>query len=244
MVVGVAQDQIPVGAVAQHDVVEQRQAELGKLDRPASHLLDFSPLLLGDPVGHPAGDTGARVHLAPADHLDDSVAVLAHLDHLAADLQPDLVDHAQDVALPHRRVRSHDEVRPAQCIEVGGVVGAVERAVEQLPQQLGRPRRIDVIHGVGGLGRGHVVRLGAHAADAVGDDRHLLHRPADRKLLEAAQLRDLEIRVADLPLVVEEDLDLAMSFEAGDWIDGDALHVSHSLRFPACAPDEASWPPG
>ena len=104
MVVGVAQDQIPVGAVAQHDVVEQGQTELGKLDRPAPHLLDLSPLLLGDPVGHPAGDTGARVHLAPTDHLDHGMAVLAHLDHLAADLQPDLVNHPQDVALPHRRI--------------------------------------------------------------------------------------------------------------------------------------------
>ena len=69
---------------------------------------------------------------------------------------------------------------------------------------------------VQGLGGRHVVRLGTHAADAVGDARHLLGRPADAELLEAAQLGDLEVDVGDVALVVQEDLDLAVAFEPGD----------------------------
>ncbi len=224
MVVRVAQDQVAVDFVAQHHVVEQLQAELRELDRPAPHPLDLDALLLGDAVADAAGDGGTRMHLAPADHLDDGVAELAHLDDLAADLQPHLVDHAQDVALRHRRVRPHDEVGPAQRVEVRGVVGAVERAVEQLAQHLARPRRVHVVDRIGSLGRGHVMRLGAHAADAVGDDRHLLDRPADGELLEPAQLRDLEVGVGDVAILVQEDLDLAVAFQAGDRINGDSLH--------------------
>ena len=128
MRVDIAQDQVNIGLVAQDDVIEGFQAELGELDRPAAHLLDFLALFFGDALGQAAGDGGAGMDLAPADHLDHGVAVLAHLDDLAADFQPDLVDDAQDVALGNRGIRPHDEVRAAQGIEMGGVVGAVEGA--------------------------------------------------------------------------------------------------------------------
>ena len=55
------------------------------------------------------------------------------------------------------------------------MIGHEERAVEELAEELRRPRRIDVIDGVGGLGRGQVVRLRADAADPRGDVRQLLH---------------------------------------------------------------------
>ena len=42
-----------------------------------------------------------------------------------------------------------------------------------------------------------------------------------QKLLEAAQLRDLEIAFGHIALVVEEDLDLAVAFEPGDGVDGE-----------------------
>ena len=141
----------------------------------------------------------------------------------APDLEADLVDDAEDVALGDGRVGPDDEVRAAQGVEVGRVVGDVEGAVEQLAEQPRRPRRVDVIDGVGGLGRGHVVRLRADAADPAREDGHLLDRPADAELLEAAQLRDLEVGVRDLAVVVEEDLDPAVALESGDRVDRDAL---------------------
>jgi hypothetical protein len=70
-----------------------------------------------------------------------------------------------------------------------------------------------------------VVRLRADAADAVGEQGHLLHRAADAEALEAAQLGNLEVGVGDLALVVQEDLNLAVAFQAGDGVNRNSLHV-------------------
>jgi hypothetical protein len=223
--VGVAQDQVEVFLVAQHQVVEGLQGELAEFHRPAAHLLDLLALSLRDGLGHAAGHGGAGMDLAAADDLHRGVAVLARLDHLAADLQADLADDAQDVALGHRGVRPHDEVRAAQDEEVGGVVGEEEGGVEQLAQLAPGGRRRQAVDRVGGLGGGHVMGLRADAADAVGQHRHFLHRAAHAEALEAAQFRHLQVGVGDVAGVVQEDLDLAVAFQAGQGIDADALHV-------------------
>ena len=163
--------------------------------------------------------------LAAAQHADDVHGLAARLDDLGADLHADLVDHAQDVALGHRGVRPHDEIRPAQDVEVDGVVGHVEGRVEQLAQLLGRGRRIDVEDRVAGLGRGHVVRLRADAADARGDVRHLLHAAALGELLEPAQLGDHHVRVGHVARIVQKDVNPAVAFQAGDRINADLLHI-------------------
>ena len=222
--VGLAGEQLAVRRVVQHDLVEELEAALGELDRPATDPLDLRALRLGDRLGHAARDGGHRVDAAAADDLDHPVARATRLDDPPADLQPDLPHHAQDAPLGDRGIRSDDEVGAPERVEVRGVVGEVEPAVEQLAEQARRPGRRDVVDGVRRLGRRHVVRLRAHAADAVGEDRHLLHRPAHAEPLEAAQLRDLEVRVGDVATLVQEDLDLAVTLEAGDRVDGDALH--------------------
>ena len=200
----------------------------------ARDLLELVALLLGDRLAPAAGQARHRVYAAPAHHLDHVMVAHAAVDDLLADLQPDLVHHAQDVALGRRRVGADNEVRTAQRVEVRGVVGDVEGRVEHLAHLLGRRRRLDVKQRVQRLGGRHVVRLGADAADAVGDARHLLGRPADAELLEAAQLRDLEVGVRDVALSFEEDLDLAVTFEARDGINGDLLH--RAAPFSALAP--------
>ena len=101
-----------------------------------------------------------------------------------------------------------------------------------------------MIDGVRGLGGGHVMRLGAHAADAVGEQRHLFHRPADAEALETAQLGDLEVGVGDVAVFVQEDLDLAVAFKTGDRINRDSLrHIRPSLSsrpvLPACSSEPA-----
>src|SRR5450756_1302651 len=223
--IAVGQDHLFVGLVAQDDLVEDAQAELGELDRPAPNLLDLGSLLLGDALGHAAGHGGRRMDLAATDHLDDVVTLLASLDYLAADFHADLGEHAQDVALSRGGVRSDDEVGAAQGVEVGGVIGDVEGAVEQLAEQLGGTRRVDVIDRVACLGGGHMVSFRADAADAAGQRGHLLDRPADAEALEATQLGDLEVRVGDLTVGIEEDLDLAVALEPGDGIDCDSFHA-------------------
>ncbi len=105
-----------------------------------------------------------------------------------------------------------------------GVVGHIEGVVEELTQHPAGARRRDVVDRVGSLGGGHVVCLGTDTADAVRQCWHVLDGTSDAEGFEAAQLGNLEVGVLDVPLVVEEDLDLAVTLQTRDGIDGDACH--------------------
>ena len=74
-----------------------------------------------------------------------------------------------------------------------------------------------------------MVGLGAHAADARRDASQLFDRTPQAEALEAAQLGDLEVDVLHLVVVVDEDLDLAVTFEAGDGVDAYLLHQTLAL---------------
>ena len=145
--------------------MEDLEREPGELDGLAAAGLDFLALLLVDPAADAAGQAPVGMDPPAAHHLDQLVPVAAHLEHLAGHVHADLGDHAQDVPLGGRGGGADDEVRPAQGIEVRGMVGGVEDAVEQLAELLGRRRRIDVEQVVQGLGGRQVVRFGADAAD-------------------------------------------------------------------------------
>ncbi|MCZ7554101.1 MAG: hypothetical protein M5U05_16215 [Anaerolineales bacterium] len=58
----------------------------------------------------------------------------------------------------------------------------------------------------------------AYPANPIGQQRHLFDRTTDAESLETAQLRDLEVGVGDISVRIQEDVDLAMSFQAGDWV--------------------------
>ena len=58
------------------------------------------------------------------------------------------------------------------------------------------------------------MRLRADAADAVGEQRHFLDRASDAEAFEAAQFGDLEVGVGDIPVGIQEDVNLAVSFQA------------------------------
>ena len=97
------------------------------------------------PLVRPPGMEVQGCTLRPPMISTTCVAVLAHLDDLAADFQPDFMDDAQNVAFSNGGIRAHDEVRAAQGIEVGGMVGAVKGHVEQFAQFLGRGGDIHMI---------------------------------------------------------------------------------------------------
>ena len=108
-------------------------------------------------------------------------------------LKPDLGDDAEHVALGRGRAGPDDEVGSAEEIEVERVVLHHEGAVDQLADLAGGRCGGHLVHGVQGLGGGHVVRRGADAANARGDLRHVFHRPAFGELLESPQLGHLEV---------------------------------------------------
>ena len=63
---------------------------------------------------------------------------------------------------------------------------------------------------------------GADATDAAGDLGHVFGGPSDAEDLEAAQLGHLEVGALDVALVIEEDVNLAVTFEAGDGVHREA----------------------
>src|ERR1035438_451548 len=96
-----------------------------------------------------------------------------------------------------------------------------ERVIDQLANLAARRGGFDLVEVVESLGGGHVMRGGADTADATGDLRHVLRWATEGKDLEAAQFEHLKVGAFDVALVIEKDVDLAVAFEAGDWIDGD-----------------------
>ena len=102
-----------------------------------------------------------------------------------------------------------------------GVVLEHEGVVDQLADLAAGRGGLELVEGVQGLGRGHVVGGGADPADAAGDLRHVLGGPAEAEDLEAAQLGHLEVGALDVALLVQIDVDLAVAFEPGDRVDGD-----------------------
>ena len=120
------------------------------------------------------------------------------------------------------RFGADDEVGSAQDEEVQGVVFEHEGVIDQLANLAAGRGGLDLVEVVERLGGGHVMRGGADAADAAGDLRHVLRRAAEAEHLEAAQLGHLQVGAFHVALVVEEDVDLAVAFEAGDGVDGEA----------------------
>ena len=64
-----------------------------------------------------------------------------------------------------------------------------------------------------------------------GFERFCVGRPADAEAFEAPQFGNLQVRVGHFTGIVEEDLDLAVAFEAGNGVDRDAL--AHTVA-PVC----------
>ena len=155
----------------------------------------------------------------------DLVVVLQELHHRARRSRPHLAHHAQDVALGLGRVGADDKVGPAQGVKVGGVVGDKKGRVHQLAQLFARRGQLDVIHRVARLGRGHVMRHRAHAADALRDARHLFDRAALAELFKAAQLGDDQVGVFQPALLVQEQIDATVTFQSRDWVDADFFHI-------------------
>src|ERR1017187_491227 len=100
-----------------------------------------------------------------------------------------------------------------------------ERVIDQLANLAARRGGFDLVEVVESLGGGHVMRGGADTADAAGDLRHVLRRAAEGEHLETAQFGDLQVGAFDVALVIEEDVDLAVTFKACDRVDGEAAAV-------------------
>ncbi len=210
--------------------------DLLRLQREVDHVAADLGDALGALAGHRLRDS-ARHHRhgvdpAPAEQLGDLVRLLAHADDLACELGTHGPDDAEDVAIGRRSVRSHDEVRASEREEVRSVVAGHERVVLQPSRELRGDRDLEPVDGVGCLGGRGVMRLGAHAADALSDQRQLLHGPSLEELLEAAKLRDDQEGRVDRARLVQVQVDAAVALEPRDGIDADPPHRPAPSRAP------------
>ena len=150
----------------------------------------------------------------PGQSLDHLLAELAQRDAVLGQLRM-VLDDADDVAPRRIGIEAEQQVGRREMEEAQRMRLDDLAAMHDLAQ-LRRGRRNAHAHDrVAGLGRGEQVADRADAADARGDRRHLVERPALAELLEAAQLRDVERRVGDLAVVVEMDRDLARDPRCG-----------------------------
>jgi hypothetical protein len=105
-----------------------------------------------------------------------------------------------------------------------GVAMDIMGGIEKLSKLLGSPRRISLVNSINGLTRGQMVCRGSDAADPRDDSGKHFHRSSQTEDLESSQFRDLKVSVLHIPLVVQKNLDLAVSFQPGDRINGYRFH--------------------
>jgi hypothetical protein len=96
--------------------------------------------------------------------------------------------------------------------------------IKKLPKLFGRPRRISLINGIYGLTRGQMVCPRSDATDPRDDPGKDFHGSSQAEDLESSQFRDLEVSIFHIPLVVQKNLDLAVSFQSGDRINRYRFH--------------------
>ena len=226
------QHDVHVLLVRQDDVLEHLEGGLGELHHVLGEPDHLLLLLLGDSLRDSSGDTDEGVGGLSADDGLDVLGLPAGLDDSSSQLESDVADDTEDVPLRRGGGGSAHEVRGSQGVEVRDVAVDEVGVVERVPDEVGGLGRLGVVAAVDGLGRGHVVRAGAHTAEPGGDLVELRDPPADAEPLESPELGDLPVRVLDVSLVIQEDLDLPVSLETGDGVDGDALGGHFLLLIP------------
>ena len=96
--------------------------------------------------------------------------------------------------------------------------------MRELTQRLRCGRQLlctcDLINGFPG---GEMVADGTDPAQSLHDDRHVPVRTTLDEALEAAELYDMQPRFLDVVIVVGKQCHLAVSFDARQWFDDDAL---------------------
>jgi hypothetical protein len=91
----------------------------------------------------------------------------------------------QDVSLRGVRIRSQDEVRGCEGVEVRNMAMDECGGVVQFPEFFGCRGRIDLIHCICGLTRGQVVYGRSNAADPRNNPRYLLDGHSFHEFLES-----------------------------------------------------------
>ena len=182
-----------------------------------------------------AGDRAGAVDLLAGGGLDDFLPVLAQHHALHREIR-EFPRHADDVADRGIGVEPEQQVRRYEVEEVQRVrlehLAVVHQAAHLFRRRRQRVHAGDAVHR---LGRREMVADRADPAEALDQHRHLPVRPALDEAFEPAEFHDVQASLLHLPLFIQKDRDLAVSFDAGDGLDDDFVrlgccrHISHSL---------------
>ena len=115
-------------------------------------------------------------------------------------------------------------VERVQVVEVHDVIMDVLAGGDEVAQQPGVHRRVDVERGFDRTDRGERMHRRTHPADALREVPSVPRVAADEDLLQAAPHRGGRPGLGDLP-AVDLRLDAQMPFDAGDRVYDDAIHV-------------------
>jgi len=136
-------------------------------------------------------------------------------------------NQSKDVSLGRRHVPAQQEVRRTKVKEAQRMALDDLAEVHEAAQFIRRRRNVNGHDGIPGLGGGQQMADRTNAADACRDAGHFCVRAALAKLLEAAELDDVELGVRDIAGVVQKDADLGVALDTGHGVNDDAL--SHNL---------------
>ena len=174
---------------------------------------------------HAAGDDAGAVNALSRDVADHLLPELARHDAALGEIGEGRGD-ADDVALGDLALEAEQQVGRGEMKEVQRMRLHDLAVVQQAPQLLRRRRQRsearDEVHRLGG---GEQVTDRADAAEALHRDRNFPIGPPADEDLEAAKLDDVQPDLMDAILLVEQDRHLAVAFDPGDGLDGDATQL-------------------
>ena len=180
----------------------------------------------GQRLIYAAGDGEVGMHTPLSKPFDDLLTELAQANRLERQLRVGL-KKAGDVANLRRGIRAQDQVRSCQHEEMHRVRLDDLAHVHQFAEQLGRAGGLDADDHIARLCGHQMMAHRADAADAFGNQRHLVEQPSFAEALETAELVDVKPGAFQLPVVVEVKGDFGVALNARHRLDGNfAAHDS------------------
>ena len=217
------------GVVLFQVLLEQRARHMHRLKAPADDLIDVlqQRVALGksEILVHPARHRAGAMYPFAGGMADHFLAVFAQQHALARHLGIGGGD-ANDIAFGHLGVETEQEIGRGQMEKMQRVRLQYLAVVHQPAQFLrggGELVRADDL--IERLGRGKMVRYRADAAQPLHHHRHFPIRPALDELLETTEFHDVQARLLDVILFIQQQGDLAVAFNARDRVDGDAAQA-------------------
>ena len=208
--------------------VDELLDQFHRVPRPGDHLVgvgaQFIALRRAQQLVDAARNSSRSMHALAGREPDRLLPPFAQRYALARDFRI-LRRHGDDVAPVDLGVEAKEQIGRGQKEEMQRVRLQYLAVMHQPAHLLGARRRRadDMIERLGG---GDLVRHRADAAQPLHHDRRFPIGASLNEFLEAAKFDDVQTRLMNTAIVVQQQSDLAMTLDARNRIDGDAPQIS------------------